>query len=158
MAITQPDPDLLHCDLEHIKRLIPHRYPFLMLDKVINIDEGKGAVGIKNVTSNEPFFQGHFPSKPVMPGVLVVEAMAQAASVMVARTLGLEDKELLVFFMGLEKTRFRKMVVPGDVLELHVSVLRGGGKVYKFSGEARVDGAVAAESEFMAMIQYPEQG
>ena len=158
MAFTPQDPDLDHADIHQIKRLIPHRYPFLMIDRVINIKPGESAVGIKNVTVNEPFFEGHFPARPVMPGVLIVEAMAQAASVMVARTLDMEDHDMLVYFMTLEKTRFRKVVEPGDQLELHVSVLRPGGKAWKFAGQGKVDGRTVAEAEFMAMIQANGEG
>ncbi|MBK0398826.1 3-hydroxyacyl-ACP dehydratase FabZ [Limibaculum sp. M0105] len=139
-------------DLARIKRMIPHRYPFLLIDKVVGIDPGKGAVGIKNVTTNEPHFQGHFPVEPIMPGVLIVEAMAQTAGVLVVDTLGKVDENLLVYFMTLDKTRFRRKVVPGDVLELHVTILRGRGKIWKFWGEAKVGGEIAAEAEFSAMI------
>ena len=158
MTSTPIDPGLPQADLALIKRIIPHRYPFLFIDKVINIVAGESAVGIKNVTVNEPFFEGHFPAKPIMPGVLVVEAMAQAASVLVGVTHDLVDKEMLVYFMGLEKTRFRRMVVPGDRLELHVRQTRGGGKVFKFEGRATVDGELAAEAEFMAMMQQGQGG
>jgi len=153
MGFTAQDPDLSSADIHQIKRMIPHRYPFLMIDRVINIKPGESAVGIKNVTANEPYFEGHFPAKPVMPGVMIVEAMAQAASIMVTKALDLQDHDLLVYFMGLEKTRFRRVVEPGDQLELHVSVLRPGGKVWKFAGKGMVEGQVAAEAEFMAMIQ-----
>lgn len=139
-------------DLERIKRAIPHRYPFLLIDRVEQIERGKGCVGIKNVTANEPHFEGHFPGKPVMPGVLIVEAMAQTAGVLVIETLDRLDNDLLVYFMTLDKARFRRLVVPGDVLELHVDIQRGRGKVWKFWGEAKVDGQIAAEAEFSAMI------
>ena len=139
-------------DLDRIKRMIPHRYPFLLIDKVVDIKVGEDAVGIKNVTANEPHFQGHFPDKPVMPGVLIVEAMAQTAGVLVVETLDMIDQGLLVYFMTLDKTRFRKIVAPGDVLELHVKILRGRGKIWKFWGEAKVGGEIAAEAEFSAMI------
>ncbi len=144
--------DIRVADLDRIKRMIPHRYPFLLIDKVVDIKVGEDAVGIKNVTANEPHFQGHFPDKPVMPGVLIVEAMAQTAGVLVVETLDMIDQGLLVYFMTLDKTRFRKIVVPGDVLELHVKILRGRGKIWKFWGEARVGGEIAAEAEFSAMI------
>ena len=139
-------------DLARIKRMIPHRYPFLLIDRVERIKKGESAVGIKNVTNNEPFFQGHFPDKPIMPGVMIVEAMAQTAGVLVVDTLGKIDENLLVYFMTLDKTRFRKLVEPGDVLELHVKILRGRGKIWKFWGEAIVRGEVAAEAEYSAMI------
>ena len=139
-------------DLARIKRMIPHRYPFLLIDKVDQIYQGKSAIGIKNVTNNEPFFQGHFPDKPIMPGVMIVEAMAQTAGVLVVETLGMIDQELLVYFMTLDKTRFRKLVEPGDVLELHVTILRGRGKIWKFWGEGKVNGEIVAEAEYSAMI------
>ncbi|MEO0623503.1 MAG: 3-hydroxyacyl-ACP dehydratase FabZ [Pseudomonadota bacterium] len=139
-------------DLARIKRMIPHRFPFLLIDRVRDIFPHKSAVGVKNVSANEPHFQGHFPQEPVMPGVLVVEAMAQTAGVLVVDSLGKEGENLLVYFMTLDKTRFRKKVVPGDVLELHVKILRGRGKVFKFWGEGRVGDDLCAEAEFSAMI------
>ncbi len=148
--------DLRHADVERIKRMIPHRYPFLLIDAVKDIRVNESAVGVKNVTFNEPHFQGHFPEKPVMPGVLIVEAMAQTAGVLVVETLGMIDQGLLVYFMTLDKTRFRRIVEPGDRLELHVKILRGRGKIWKFWGEAKVDGDLAAEAEFAAMIITPD--
>ena len=148
--------ELKEADLGRIKRMIPHRYPFLLIDHVKDIAVGDCAVGIKNVTANEPHFQGHFPDKPVMPGVLIVEAMAQTSGVLVVETLEMIDQGLLVYFMTLDKTRFRKILAPGDVLELHVKILRGRGKIWKFWGEAKVDGEVAAEAEFSAMIITPD--
>ena len=145
-------------DILEIKRMIPHRYPFLLIDAVREIKANESAVGIKNVTSNEPHFQGHFPTKPIMPGVMIVEAMAQTASVLVVKTLDLIDQELLVYFMTLDKCRFRQLVQPGDVLELHVKVLRGRGKIWKFWGEGKVGGKVVAEAEFAAMIVRPDEG
>ncbi len=139
-------------DIHLIQRIIPHRYPFLMIDKVRDIVPHKGAVGIKNVTFNEPHFTGHFPDAPIMPGVLVIEAMAQTAAVVVGISLNVVDRPLLTYFMGIDACRFRRKVVPGDVLELHMTVLRGGGKVFKFRGEAKVDGQLAAEAEITAMM------
>lgn len=139
-------------DLARIKRMIPHRYPFLLVDRVEDIRKGESATGIKNVSINEPHFQGHFPAEPVMPGVLIVEAMAQTAGVLVVETLGALDQDLLVYFMTIDNCRFRAKVVPGDVLRLHVRVTRNRGKVYRFAGEAKVDGRVVAEAEFSAMI------
>lgn len=139
-------------DLERIKRMIPHRYPFLLIDRVEDIHKNDRAVGIKLVTNNEPHFQGHFPDKPIMPGVMIVEAMAQTAGVLVVETLGMIDQNLLVYFMTLDKTRFRKLVEPGDVLELHVKILRGRGKIWKFWGEGKVNGETVAEAEYSAMI------
>ncbi|MBS8228656.1 3-hydroxyacyl-ACP dehydratase FabZ [Vannielia litorea] len=147
-------------DLEMIQRIIPHRYPFLLVDKVRDVTFCESAVGIKNVTFNEPHFQGHFPGAPIMPGVTIIEALAQTAAVMVGASLGLQDKGMLVYFMGMEGVKFRRKVVPGDVLELHVTVTRGkpGGKVWKFKGEAKVEGEMAAEAEFTAMMDMPAEG
>lgn len=139
-------------DLARIKRMIPHRYPFLLIDRVEHIVPNESAVGIKNVTVNEPHFEGHFPQEPLMPGVLIVEAMAQTAGVLVVDSLGMEGEDLLVYFMTLDKTRFRKKVVPGDILELHVAIRRARGKVFKFWGEGKVRGELVAEAEFSAMI------
>ncbi|PKP70315.1 MAG: 3-hydroxyacyl-[acyl-carrier-protein] dehydratase FabZ [Alphaproteobacteria bacterium HGW-Alphaproteobacteria-4] len=139
-------------DILLIQRIIPHRYPFLLIDKVRDIVPFKGAVGIKNVTFNEPHFQGHFPAEPVMPGVTIVEAMAQTSAVVVGISLNVIDKPLLTYFMAIDGCKFRRKVVPGDVLELHVTVKRGGGKIWKFAGQARVDGQLAAEAEFTAMM------
>ncbi len=144
-------------DIQLIQRIIPHRYPFLLVDKVNEIVSLKSAVGIKNVTINEPFFQGHFPGVPIMPGVKIVEALAQTSAVMVGVSLGLADKNLLIYFMGINNCRFRRKVIPGDTLELKVNVLRGkiGSKVWKFSGAASVDDEIAAEAEFTAMMELP---
>ncbi len=139
-------------DLARMKRMIPHRYPFLLIDRVEQIHNGESAVGIKNVSANEPYFQGHFPSEPVMPGVLIVEAMAQTAGVLVVETLAMIDQELLVYFMTIDNCRFRNKVGPGDVLKLHVRVTRSRGRVFRFAGAAKVDGKLAAEAEFSAMI------
>ena len=146
----------LSVDINQIMRMIPHRYPFLLIDKVTEIEHNKSAVGIKMVTMNEPHFTGHFPTEPVMPGVLIIEALAQTAAVLVSSTLDLIDKGALVYFMTMDKTKFRQKVGPGDLLELHVQVLRGRGKIWKFWGEAKVNGKVAAESEFSAMIVLPD--
>lgn len=132
--------------------MIPHRYPFLMIDRVVDIEVNHRAVGIKNVTVNEPFFQGHFPSHPVMPGVLIIEAMAQTAAVLVVETLGSAAEGKLVYFMMVDRARFRKPVVPGDRLYIHVTKLRNRGNVWKFQAEAKVDDAVVAEAEYAAMI------
>ena len=145
-------------DLGLIKRILPHRYPFLLVDKVRDIVPMESCVGIKNVTSNEPHFEGHFPQEPVMPGVLIIEAMAQAAAVLVGTSLDLAGKGMGTYFMSIDKCRFRRKVVPGDVLELHVKTLRGGGKVWKFEGRAIVDGELAAEAEIMAMMSRGENG
>ena len=145
---------LQSADIHMIQRLIPHRYPFLLVDKVVDIDGFQTARGIKNVTMNEPHFQGHFPTRPIMPGVTIAEAMAQTAAVMVGMALGMQDKNLRVYFMAIESCKFRRMVVPGDTLEMHVETLRGkpGGKVWKFKGRAQVGDEVACEAEFTAML------
>jgi 3-hydroxyacyl-[acyl-carrier-protein] dehydratase len=149
--MTEP---LKTADIHLIQRLIPHRYPFLLVDKVVDIDGYQTARGIKNVTMNEPHFQGHFPGKPIMPGVTIVEAMAQTAAVMVGTALGMEDKNLLVYFMAIDGCKFRRMVVPGDVLEMDLETTRGkpGGKVWKFHGVAKVEGEIACEADFTAMM------
>ncbi|MAY88443.1 MAG: 3-hydroxyacyl-[acyl-carrier-protein] dehydratase FabZ [Pseudooceanicola sp.] len=145
---------LQSADIQLIQRILPHRYPFLLVDKVVEIDGTNSAKGIKNVTMNEPHFQGHFPGVPVMPGVTIVEAMAQTAGVMVGVALDMADKELLIYFMAIDGCKFRRKVGPGDVLEMQVTTTRGkpGGKVWKFAGKATVDGELAAEAEFTAMI------
>ncbi|WP_298836059.1 3-hydroxyacyl-ACP dehydratase FabZ [uncultured Roseobacter sp.] len=141
-------------DIQLIQRILPHRYPFLLVDRVVDIDGTQSALGIKNVTMNEPHFQGHFPGLPIMPGVTIIEAMAQTAAVMVGVTLEMADKDMKVYFMAIDKAKFRRKVVPGDVLEMRIGTLRGkpGGKVWRFGGVASVDGEMAAECEFTAMM------
>lgn len=153
---TEIDPGLKQVDILEIKRMIPHRYPMLLVDRVVNIVPSASAVGIKNVTANEPHFEGHFPARPVMPGVLIVEAMAQTAAVLVVASLDLIDDDSLVYFMSIEGAKFRSIVMPGDRLELHIEIVRGRGKVWKFRGQARVDGPLVAEAEFTAMIMPPD--
>ena len=150
--------DLLRADIQMIQRILPHRYPFLLVDKVEEIDGTSSAVGFKNVTMNEPHFQGHFPGTPIMPGVTIVEAMAQTAAVMVGVALEQMDKEMLVYFMSIDKCKFRRKVIPGDVLRMDLKTLRGkaGGKVWRFGGVATVEGEMAAECEFMAMLDLPK--
>ena len=152
--MTEP---LKSADIHRIQRIIPHRYPFLLVDKVVDIDGYQAARGLKNVTMNEPHFQGHFPGKPIMPGVTIVEAMAQTAAVMVGTALGMEDRDMLVYFMSIDKCKFRRKVIPGDQLRMNLETLRGkpGGKVWKFGGTATVDGELAAEAEFTAMMDVP---
>ena len=145
-------------DFDLIQRILPHRYPFLLVDKVVDIDTDKSATGIKNVTYNEPHFQGHFPGAPIMPGVTIVEAMAQTAAVLVGVHLDLADKDFLIYFMNIDNCKFRRKVVPGDVLKLHVTTKRGGGKIWKFEGRADVDGELACTAEFTAMLDLKTQG
>lgn len=152
MAVTAAAPTETEIDVSRIMDMIPHRYPFLMIDRVIRAVPNERAVGIKNVSINEHFFQGHFPQRPVMPGVLIVEAMAQTAGVLVVHTLGPESEGKLVYFMSVDSARFRKPVVPGDVLELHVAKIRNRGPVWKFSAEAQVAGQLVAEATYSAMI------
>jgi 3-hydroxyacyl-[acyl-carrier-protein] dehydratase len=139
-------------DVERIMRLIPHRYPFLMIDRVVGIVPGETATGIKNVSINEFFFQGHFPQRPVMPGVLLIEAMAQTAAVLVVHTLGAGSEGKLVYFMSVDSARFRRPVVPGDRLAVRVVKKHSRGNVWKFEGEALVEGKLMAEATFAAMI------
>ncbi len=146
-----------YADIQEIKALIPHRYPFLMIDAVKDIVVNETAVGIKNVTMNEPHFQGHFPERPVMPGVMIVEAMAQTAAILVARTLELGENNMLIYFLTIDNCKFRQVVAPPDQLELHVKVVKGRGKLWKFAGEGIVNGTVAAEAEFTAMMVPPEE-
>ena len=138
--------------VEGVMKMIPHRYPFLMIDRVVDLMPGRGAIGIKNVTINEPFFQGHFPGRPVFPGVLLIEAMAQTAAVVVVHALGAQSEGKLVYFMSVESARFRKPVFPGDTLHVHVTRQHHRGNVWKFSGEAKVDGVLVAEAIYTAMI------
>ena len=139
-------------DIHRIVEMIPHRYPFLMIDRVLDVIPGESAIGLKNVTANEPFFQGHFPGKPVMPGVLIIEAMAQTAAVVVVASLGNTAEGKLVYFMSIDSARFRKPVEPGDQLHLICKKERQRGNVWKFSGEARVGDTVVADATYTAMI------
>jgi len=139
-------------DVHRIMEMIPHRYPFLMIDRVVDIVPGVKATGVKNVTINEPYFAGHFPERPVMPGVLIIEAMAQTAAVFVVHTLGPESEGKLVYFMSVDGARFRKPVEPGDQLHVEVTKQRSRGNVWKFTGEAKVDGKLVAEATYAAMI------
>jgi 3-hydroxyacyl-[acyl-carrier-protein] dehydratase len=139
-------------NIERIMEMIPHRYPFLMIDRVESVVKNESAIGVKNVSVNESFFQGHFPARPVMPGVLLIEAMAQTAAVLVVETLGPESEGKLVYFMTVDEARFRKPVVPGDTVKVHVTKLQNRRNVWKFRGEAIVDGRLCAEAVFAAMI------
>jgi 3-hydroxyacyl-[acyl-carrier-protein] dehydratase len=140
-------------DVMRVMEMIPHRYPFLLIDKAVELVADESAVGIKNVSINEAFFQGHFPRQPVMPGVLIIEAMAQTAAVLVAHTLGKEAEGKLVYFMSVDGARFRRPVSPGDQMRIHVRKDRNRGNVWKFYGEAKVEGHVVAEATITAMIR-----
>lgn len=142
-------------DVKEIQNMLPHRYPFLLVDRILEMEPEKKAVGLKNVTINEPFFEGHFPGNPIMPGVLIVEAMAQVAGLM-AFSSGVEGDT--VYFMSIERAKFRRPVVPGDQLRLEITRIQQRGNVWKFSGVATVDGKTAAEAEFTAMVLKKDQG
>jgi 3-hydroxyacyl-[acyl-carrier-protein] dehydratase len=139
-------------DIAGIMHAIPHRYPFLLIDRIVDLVRNQSAIGIKNVTVNDNFFPGHFPGHPVMPGVLIIEAMAQTSAVLVVETLGEAAAGKLVYFMTIENAKFRRPVVPGDQLRVHVTKERQRGNVWKFSGVARVDGVAVAEATYAAMI------
>ena len=139
-------------DVQRIMEMIPHRHPFLMIDKVVDMVANERATGIKNLSINESFFQGHFPARPVMPGVLIIEAMAQTAAVLVVHTLGPESEGKLVYFMSVDSARFRRPVFPGDRLDVHVTKQRHRGNVWKFEGKAKVSENLMAEAVFAAMI------
>ena len=142
----------LPLDYTAIERILPHRYPFLMVDRMYDMDRDESCVGVKNVTINEPFFQGHFPQYPVMPGVLIVEGLAQTAGAQCVHSLGEDYRAELVYFMGIDNAKFRKPVVPGDQLHYHVRKIRNRGRVWRFYGEAKVNGTVVAEAEISAML------
>jgi 3-hydroxyacyl-[acyl-carrier-protein] dehydratase len=152
MAEDTPAKTLMSADISRIMKLLPHRYPFLLIDKMVDMDGEESGTAIKNVTINEPFFQGHFPGKPVMPGVLLVEAMAQAAGALVLNHLGDAHAGKLVFFMSIDKARFRKPVLPGDVVQFHVKLSNKRAPVWKYWAEAHVDGKKVAEAEIGAML------
>lgn len=139
-------------DISRIMKLLPHRYPFLLVDKIVDMVEDKSAVGIKNVTYNEEFFQGHFPTHPVMPGVLLIEGMAQTAGALCVANLEENYEPSLVYFMAIDRARFRRPVVPGDTVHYHMEKIRNRGRVWRFKGEAKVDGQIVAEAEISAMI------
>ncbi|MBG7615879.1 3-hydroxyacyl-ACP dehydratase FabZ [Brevundimonas sp. BAL450] len=139
-------------DYAEVLRRIPHRYPFLLVDRAEDYRANESIVGIKNVTANEPFFQGHFPNNPVMPGVLIVEAMGQSGALLMSKTLDADVSGRTIMFMAVDGARFRRPVRPGDVLRLHVHVTKHRGDLFKFRGEAFVDGKMAAECEFAAMV------
>jgi 3-hydroxyacyl-[acyl-carrier-protein] dehydratase len=145
-------PKLGTADIVRVMKLLPHRYPFLMLDRIYDINGDESCIGVKNVTINEPFFQGHFPQYPVMPGVLIIEGLAQTAGALCVNNVGEDYKAELVFFMGIDRAKFRKPVLPGDQLHYHVRKIRNRGRVWRFYGEAKVDGHIVAEAEISAML------
>jgi beta-hydroxyacyl-ACP dehydratase FabZ len=138
-------------DIHEIQRLIPHRYPFLLIDRIIEMEPGKRIVGLKNVTINEPYFVGHFPGLPIMPGVLILESMAQAGGVLVKKSMNVPDEKLM-FFMGIDKAKFRRPVVPGDQIRLEIDVLSLHARFARVRGKAYVDGTLVAEAELSTMI------
>ncbi len=139
-------------DVPEFQKLLPHRYPFLLVDRVVSIDPGKALRAYKNVTVNEPFFEGHFPGHPVMPGVLVLEALAQASAILAYRSTGFDPSQKVTYLMAIDGAKFRKPTVPGDRLELEVEVIRFKGAIMKTRGVAKVDGEVVAEGEFLATV------
>jgi 3-hydroxyacyl-[acyl-carrier-protein] dehydratase len=155
---TKPEKkELGTADIVRILKLLPHRYPFLLVDKIIDMDGDASAVGIKNVTYNEPFFQGHFPNFPVMPGVLLIEGMAQTAGALCVANLAEAYEPQLVYFMAIDRARFRRPVLPGDTVHYHMSKRRNRGRVWRFDGKAMVNGQLVAEAEISAMIVDPMQ-
>ncbi|MGD9784958.1 MAG: 3-hydroxyacyl-ACP dehydratase FabZ [Hyphomicrobiaceae bacterium] len=145
-------PSLGTADIMRVLQLLPHRYPMLLVDRIYDMNGDESCVGLKNVTINEPFFSGHFPQFPVMPGVLIIEGLAQTAGALCVSSLKEGYKAELVYFMGIDRAKFRRPVVPGDQLHYHVRKVRNRGRVWKFFGEAKVDGQVAAEAEVSAML------
>lgn len=139
-------------NIQRIMEMLPHRYPILLVDRILEITPGQSAIALKNVTMNEPHFQGHFPNFPVMPGVLIIEAMAQTAAIVVIEDMGKASEGKIVYFMTIESAKFRKPVVPGDSMHIHVEKIKARANVWKFRGEARVNGELCAEAEFGAMI------
>lgn len=140
-------------EITKIMEMIPHRYPLLLIDRIESFEIGKSINAIKNVSFNEPHFMGHFPDHPIMPGVLIIEAMAQASAVLAAKTMDITPEEKVVYFMSISNAKFRKVVTPGDTLHLKINVLQNRGGAWKFSGRAEVDGHLVAESEFSAMVR-----
>ncbi|MDR3536157.1 MAG: 3-hydroxyacyl-ACP dehydratase FabZ [Acetobacteraceae bacterium] len=151
-ASVAPADTIEALDILQVMQAIPHRYPFLLIDRVVDVVRNVSAVGVKNVSVNESFFAGHFPNHPVMPGVLIIESMAQTAAVLVVETLGPEARGKVVYFMSIEGAKFRRPVVPGDQLRIHIVKQRNRGNVWKFHAIARVDGVSVAEATYAAMI------
>ena len=143
-------------EIKEIMKILPHTYPFLLVDRIVEMELGKRIVGIKNVTYNEPFFPGHFPHRPIMPGVLIVEAMAQTAGVLALKSVPEESQKKPVYFLGIDNVRFRKPVIPGDQLRLELEVTRHRQSIWGFKGKALVDGKLAAEADFLAMLGEEE--
>jgi 3-hydroxyacyl-[acyl-carrier-protein] dehydratase len=139
-------------EINEIMKILPHASPFLLVDRILEVEPGKRIVGIKNVTYNEPFFPGHFPGRPIMPGVLIVEAMAQAAGVLAFKSMPEEDQGRPVYFLGIDNVRFRKLVVPGDQLRLEMEITKHRQAIWGFKGKALVDGKLVAEAELLAML------
>ena len=142
--------DISILDIKEILRLLPHRYPFLLVDRILEGEKGKNLVGLKNVSMNEPFFQGHFPTEPIMPGVLILEGMAQVGGILAFYSIPEMIGEKLIYFAGIDKVRFRRPVVPGDQLIYEMEVLKHKGKIWKMAGKAKVNNDIVAEAEFMA--------
>jgi len=149
--------ELETADVARLLKLLPHRYPFLLVDRIIDMDRDNSAIGVKNVTINEPFFQGHFPDFPVMPGVLLIEGMAQTAGALCVASLGNDYEPQLVYFMSIDRAKFRRPVTPGDTVHYHVHKIRNRGRVWRFRAEAKVGGNSVAEGEISAMIVEPDK-
>ena len=143
----------LPLDIQEIMNHIPHRYPFILIDRILELEPTQRVKGLKNVSMNEPFFQGHFPGKPIMPGVLILEAMAQTSGVLAIASLSQGKEGALMYFMGLDQVKFRKMVVPGDQLVMELEVLKQRAKIMKLAGVAKVGGKIVAEAQLMATIE-----
>jgi 3-hydroxyacyl-[acyl-carrier-protein] dehydratase len=152
MDVTTGRPSVAEIDITRVMQMIPHRYPMLMIDRVVDVVPDVRATGVKNISINEQYFQGHFPQRPVMPGVLIIESMAQTAAVLVVHTLGAAAEGKLVYFMTVDDARFRRPLTPGDTAYIHVTKQRNRGNVWKFRGEAKVGDTLCAEATFSAMI------
>ena len=153
--MTDVTPDYM--DIPKILQMIPHRYPFLLIDRVCEVLPGKSIVGIKNVTYNEPQFTGHFPNMPIMPGVLIIEAMAQLSAILIAKTLNAKPNQKMVYFMSIDNAKFRKTVVPGDTLHIYSDIEQSRGEAWKFKAKSMVGDSIVAGGNFMAMVKDREQ-